>query len=78
MNINSGNDEIETRYWHSMSVVQKNADDFSAYFIGGKSDGGKSLKSLLKLEITSKAKRYFLLHYLRETGIQLLVGLNMI
>ena len=67
------------RAYHSTLVLKESLDTLKVYLIGGKYSEYGIHKNMNVITITTSNKELFwILHYLESTGIQKLIGLNMI
>ena len=65
------------RAYHSTVAVKEGSHKLKVYLVGGWESDGSFWKNMNVLTLTSN-RVYWVLHYLESTGIQTLIGLNMI
>ena len=65
--------ELRTRYSHTATLVKRNRTQFDVYVLGGYPMKDELMK--LSFELNDL---FWVLHMLEATGIQRMIGLNMI
>ena len=71
------NTELRPRFMHTATLVKRNRKQFDVYILGGTMNKQKAEPILLSFELKNDPL-FWVLHILEATGIQRMIGLNMI